>query len=106
MHFFIMETKSVLGLKRGYCQIYLYFAWSEDLCSESATDYFAILNRCCWSVPVVEIPVVERYILAFWLDEQNGRADGETKASEGCNVVKKDKGVTLSLIMGIDIWIN
>jgi hypothetical protein len=32
---------------------------------------------------------VERYILAFWLDERNGRAEGKTKASEGCNVVKK-----------------
>jgi hypothetical protein len=39
---------------------YQHFAGSQDLRAESATDYFAVNNRCCWSVPVVE-----RHILAF-----------------------------------------
>jgi hypothetical protein len=31
---------------------------------------------------------MEGYSAAFWLDEWNGRAEGETEASEGSNVVK------------------
>ena len=52
--------KLLLSLKLAVLIMYLYFAGSQDLRAESATDYFAVNNRCCWSVPAVE-----RYILAF-----------------------------------------
>ena len=52
--------KLLLSLKLAVLIMYLYFAGSQDLRAESATDYFAVNNRCCWSVPAVE-----RCILAF-----------------------------------------
>jgi hypothetical protein len=57
---FVMYANVLLSLTPVVLITYLYFAGSEDFCAESATDYFAVNNRCCWSVPVVE-----RYFLAF-----------------------------------------
>ena len=62
----------------------LFFAENEGHYVGTSPVSFAI--HSCSSCTV---PVGERHFLAFRLDERNGRAEGQAKASEGGKVVNK-----------------